>query len=350
MAAATCRLLYDSWRIEDAELYATAVGTIEGLSASSAPAYYQILSVYVPAVQGDYRCALERADLAIREMAETASPAAYLNALGAKALSLLHLGQFGEVLRIVRAGRETAEKNEVDPWMFAFREAWLRSLCFDFEGVRRLGTVSIRSDSDRHAVQPRAIALVAAGYAKLYEHKYDEALECFAQVLDTDATPNFFLHWHWRIQAHLGFTAALLRSGDVAQARLEAARCLESAQSTADPNLKALASEMSARVTFADHDSLSSRQHIQNALAIVEKFDLPVAAWRVHAAAWELCPNQEEAERHRAVARDTLLNIANSFDADEPLRASLLSAAPVRHLFGSITRVERDSAHSSECL
>jgi len=212
MAAATCRLLYDSWRIADAKLFATAVGTIEGLSASSAPAYYQILSVYVRAVQGDYRWALERADLAIREMAETASPAAYLNALGAKALSLLHLGQFGEVLRIVRAGRETAEKNEVDPWMFAFREAWLRSLCFDFEGVRRLGDVSIRSDSDRHAVQPRAIALVAAGYAKLYEHRYDEALGCFAQVLDTDATPNFFLHWHWRIQAHLGLTAALLRS------------------------------------------------------------------------------------------------------------------------------------------
>ena len=113
--------------------------------------------------------------------------------------------------------------------------------------------------------------------------------------------------------------------------------------------MKALASELNARVAFADHDSLSSRQHIQNALAIVEKFDLPVAAWRVNAAAWELYPNQEESERHRAVARDTLLNIANSFDADEPLRASLLSAAPVRHLFG-ISRVERDSGRSSECL
>jgi len=332
MAAATCRLLYDSWRTADAKLYASAAGTIEALSASRAPAYYQILSVYVRAAQGEYIRALERADLAIREMAATASSAAYLNALGAKTLSLLHLGRFGEVLRIVRAGREMAEKNEVDPWLFVFREAWLRSLCFDFEGVRRIGSVSIRSDSDRHGVQPRVIALVAAGYAKLYEHTFHEAVECFAQVLDTGATPNFFLHWHWRIQARLGLTAALLRSGDLSQARIEAARCLESAHSTADPNLRALASEMSARVAFADHDLRSSRQHIQDALAVVENCDLPVAAWRVHAAAWELCENQEEAERHRAVARDTLLNIANSFDADEPLRASLLSAAPVRHL------------------
>jgi DNA-binding winged helix-turn-helix (wHTH) protein/tetratricopeptide (TPR) repeat protein len=338
MAAATCRLLYDSWRREDAQLYAVAVGTIEGLSSSSAPAYHQMLHPYVRAVQGDYRGALESADLAIGQMAETVSPAAYMLALGAKALTLLHLGHFGDVLRIVRDGRETAEKNEVDPWLFVFREAWLRSLCFDFEGVRRLGTVNIRSDPDRHAVQPRTIALVAAGHAELYQQNYAEAIEYFAQVLDTRATPKFFLHWHWRIQARIGLAAALARSGDVARARLDAARCLESAQSTADPNLKALALEMNARVAFADDDSLAARQHIQNALAIVEEFDVPVAAWRVHAAAWEFCADQEEAEWHRTVARDTVLNIANSFDADEPLRTSLLSAAPVAPLWVDCAR------------
>jgi DNA-binding winged helix-turn-helix (wHTH) protein/tetratricopeptide (TPR) repeat protein len=349
MAAATCRLLYDSWRREDAERYAAAAAMIEGLSSSSAPTYYQMLYVYVRAVQGDYRGALESADRAIREMAETVSPAAYLLALGAKALCLLHLGRFGDVLRIVRAGRETAERSEVDPWIFIFREAWLRSLCFDFQGVRRLGAVNIRIDPDRHAVQPAAIALVAAGRAELDQENYGKALEYFAQVLDTNATPNFFVHWHWRIQAHIGLTAALLRSGDIARARLEADRCLESAHSTADPNLKALALEMTARVAFADHDLPGSGQHIQNALAIVKEFDVPVAAWRVHAAAWELCPNREEAERHRAIARDTLWKIANSFDADEPLRASLLSAAPVQHLFGPISRVEHKSS-SSECI
>ena len=141
-----------------------------------------------------------------------------------------------------------------------------------------------------------------------------------------------------------------MRSGDIAHARLEAARCLESAQSTADPNLKALALEMNARVAFADHNLHSSRQHISNALAIVEEFDVPVAAWRVHAAACELCPTQEEAERHRAIARDIILKIANSFDADEPLRASLLSAALVRPLFESINRVDHVSRVSSECV
>jgi hypothetical protein len=76
--------------------------------------------------------------------------------------------------------------------MFAFREAWLRSLRFDFEGVRRLGAVNTRSDPDQHAAELRAIALVAAGHAELYQQNYDQPLENFAQVLETNATPKCF--------------------------------------------------------------------------------------------------------------------------------------------------------------
>jgi len=120
--------------------------------------------------------------------------------------------------------------------------------------------------------------------------------------------------------------------------RLEAAKSLESAQSTGDPGLKARAFEMNERVALASQDSLATQEHIQNALAMIEEFDVPLTAWRVHAAAWELCPNQGEAERHRTIARDTILAIADSFEPDEPLRASLLSAAPIRHMFGSAGR------------
>ena len=193
-----------------------------------------------------------------------------------------------------------------------------------------------------HALQPKAIALVAAGHAELHQENHGKAVEHFAEVLDRKLTPNFFLHWHWRIQAHIGLTAALLRSGDMPRARLEAARCLESAQSTADPSLRALALEINARVAFADHNLLGSWQHIQRALTILEEFDVPVALWRVHAAAWELCPNKEEAERHRVIATGTILNIANSFDSDEPLRSSLLSAAPVRNLLGSLSGLKHE--------
>src|SRR5262249_42922058 len=141
-------------------------------------------------------------------------------AVGAKTLALIQLGRFGEVLEIIRNGREIAEKNGNDPWVFVFREAWLRTLCFDFEGVRHLSKIIMRLNPEQHAVQPRTIAMAASGYAELDRQKYDEALDYFAQVRDRKATPNFFLHWYWRMHAQLGSARVWLRSRKPYQCRL----------------------------------------------------------------------------------------------------------------------------------
>jgi len=67
------------------------------------------------------------------------------------------------------------------------------------------------------------------------------ALQSFAKVLDPKRTPKFFLHWYWRMNAQLGLSSVWLASGDLRKARLEADRFLQSALSTAEPNLQALA-------------------------------------------------------------------------------------------------------------
>jgi len=48
------------------------------------------------------------------------------------------MGRLGDVLQIMRDGKEMAEKNGNDPWLFNFREAWLRMLALDFEGSTRV--------------------------------------------------------------------------------------------------------------------------------------------------------------------------------------------------------------------
>ena len=40
------------------------------------------------------------------------------------------------------------------------------------------------------------------------------------------------------------------------------------------------------------------------------------------------------AEGHRARAKEVIMRIADSFEQGEPLRESLLAAAPVRRIFG----------------
>jgi hypothetical protein len=75
--------------------------------------------------------------------------------------------------------------------------------------------------------------------------------------------------------------------------------------------------------------------YIQKALIILEKFEVPVAAWRVHAAAWhsyQQANDDKAAETNRVCAEAYILKIANSFTEDEPLRKSFLIAASVRQV------------------
>ena len=340
LALASCRLLYDKWRNEDAETCARADKTIRGLGGPNIPGY--AFYAYVQIVQGHYRQALKQADAL---MIETASATDYLLALGAKTAALLHLGRFGEVLRIVQRGREMAEKNGEDAWVFIFREAWLRTLCFDFDEVRRLSKIIMRSNAEQHAVQPRTIALVASGYAELDQEKYDQALQCFSQVRNFQTTPRFFLHWRWRMAAQLGSSRAWLKAGNVTNARREADGLLESALSTADPELHALAWEMKSRVAMAETDGDGAEQYLQRALEILENSEAPLAAWRVHATAWDLygSNNEVRGKDHLRYAQELILNLANSFEPGERLRDSFLTAAQVARVMDSVSAVRKAS-------
>jgi hypothetical protein len=77
---------------------------------------------------------------------------------------------------------------------------------------------------------------------------------------------------------------------------------------------------------------------MERALAIVDKFEILVAAWQAHATAWQLYRHVKEhktAEANRERAETCIRKIANSFAPDEPLRASFLSATPVARVLGA---------------
>jgi DNA-binding winged helix-turn-helix (wHTH) protein/tetratricopeptide (TPR) repeat protein len=325
LAVAGFRFVYDAGREEDAEVCSAALQTIRRLGGSSTvhDGY-----IYVQALQGDYQEAQRQADALIQATA---------NRLGRapKFLILLACGRFGELLRMVRKGRELEEKNGEDPWVSILAESWLRTLCFDFEGVRRLSKIVMRSDAEQHAAWMRTVSRISSGYAELYRGKLVDALQCFSEVRDPRITSNFILHWRWRLHAQLGMTEARLQAGDIAEAHREADDVLASALSAADPNMRALAWEMKSRVARVENDFDGARVCIDHALAILDRFDIPVAAWQVHRTAGDLYTDigdRERADGHRARAKELILRIADSFDYDEPLRESLLLAPPVRRV------------------
>jgi tetratricopeptide (TPR) repeat protein len=339
MLAASFRILYDGWRKQDAELCASADQTIRSFSASGLPAYHEMMYSHVQSLQGDYQKALEKAEAAIPKTVGTDSLVVYLGGLSSKVFAFLHLGQLGEVLRLVLSGRAMAERNGNAPWLSIFRslQAWLHTLAFDFEGELRLSKVVLGTNTEQLAEAPRLLAMLFAGYAELALGESEEALRHFVAIRDSPVQPRFFLHWYWRMNAQLGLSNVWLKSGKIVNARSEADGFLVSALSTADPHLQTLAWEMKARVAMAEKDWKGAEEHVHKALAVLEKLEVPVAAWRVHATAWDFyrhVKDKEAAERQRARAEAIVLALANSFADDEPLRKSLLAAAPIRRILG----------------
>jgi DNA-binding winged helix-turn-helix (wHTH) protein/tetratricopeptide (TPR) repeat protein len=330
------RLTFDNWREKDWEICASANETIRRSSHAGPPAFDRVIYAHLQMLRGDYAEALENLEAVVPKENESTSPVVHFLALSGRALALLYSGRLGELVQLLRSGRETAEKNGNEPWFFILREAWLRTAVLDFTGARDLceGMVAGRATAYWQR-QSQTVAGIAAGYAALEQRKYDVASRSFARVLDPEKGPKVFLHWYWRMNAQLGLSNLWLASRNLRKARLEADRFLQSASSTAEPNLQALAWEVEARVAMAEKDWKRAEEKIENGLAVLKRFDIPTTAWRLHATRSDLyrhAKDETAAEAVRAHAEAIVLALASSFAPDEPLRHAFLAAAPVRRI------------------
>lgn len=338
MLAAAHRLVFDTWRQDDADLCASTHATLLRLGDMNTRSSQSMIYAHVLALQGNYREALETFEAGISRIGSDMSMIARYIAFLGKTLVLMQTGRLGDVLRITRAERKLAEKNGSAPWLFEFREAWARTLALDYAGARKIcGEIN---DSGTNFITPQLMTVdrFAAGCLALDRQEYDLAIQHFQEVREADLTPKFLLHWIWRMKAQLETANAWLLSGKISNARMEADSFLESAMSTADPHPQALAWDLKARVAMADKDWAAARGSVQQALAIVDKFENMVAAWQVHATAWQLHRQLREsklAEMNREHAEYCILRIADTFELDEPLRASFLSAPQIARVLAT---------------
>jgi hypothetical protein len=68
----------------------------------------------------------------------------------------------------------------------------------------------------------------------------------------------------------------------------------------------------------------------------MEGFEVPLAAWRVHATVFELYENSGDrdlAQRHLALSRETIMKLANSLAGEEPPRQTFFLAPAIRESY-----------------
>ena len=325
---AVWRLLYRSWNEEDSATFASLIAETQRAALTE---HDEMFCLYVRCLRGEFATA---ARLASERMPQAHTLMGYLGAAGVAMLALLFLGKLESALQIIRDARSVAQKNGHDPWLFVFREAWLRVLAFDFVGAGRL-CETIEVGYPVLAVQPLTIARFANGYVLLNEGRYDDALRSFQQICDPEATPKFFLHWYWRLQSRLALTELWLARGHCAKAQSELTELLSGTLCNAEPTLRARALETAARVALLGGDTEKACQYVAESLLILEHYQVPLAEWQVHATAHDVylrAGANGAAASHWQRARAGARVLADSLSVDPTLRSAFLAAERIQRL------------------
>jgi hypothetical protein len=174
--------------------------------------------------------------------------------------------------------------------------------------------------------------LIYSGSAAAAVGDYARALEDLSTAANDMDRQTVRFDWYWRMPLAAGLTELSLAKGDRVRARLEAERFLDRALATEERTWQGLAWEINSRVALADRDHARAGDCIAKAVSTVQGFEVPLAAWKVHATAAlieEEWGSLESARSHRNLSRTTILRLANSLPEQEPLRKIFLSAPTV---------------------
>jgi hypothetical protein len=215
----------------------------------------------------------------------------------------------------------------------------------DADGVLRLCSLSFPNpERAAHTERPvlgdpipvdARICLILRGSAKLAAGEIEGALADLFVVRDAMDRQRILLDWYWRMPLHAALTELWLRMGDLEKARDEAQRFLRASLATRERTYQALAWEANARIAMLCGDRNSAEECIGEALNIVDRWEIPVAAWRVHATAAETARDRESAFAQWRLSAGTIVRLAESLSAAEPLRETFLSAPPIQRILSA---------------
>jgi DNA-binding winged helix-turn-helix (wHTH) protein len=290
------------------------------------------------------RCALEGIALLAKDSrVNPCADRSQINAAYVLCNDELFLGELGEALRVVEAtvAALTRNGNEAFAHMLRLWSARLSVVAHDFEGALTICESVARALSDVSHLPAQHLRLAITGTAEVALGRYEQALELLAlarhnmdrQPVLNDLSCNFLVE--------SALTELWLAKGDLAKASVQGERLLKISLETEERTWQALSWDVNARVAMAEGNLAHAEECIVKASATMEVFEIPLAAWRVHATAAALCDRMGSvgsAERHRQISRATILKIADSLAPEEPLRKTFLSAAPVAEILRTSAR------------
>jgi DNA-binding winged helix-turn-helix (wHTH) protein/tetratricopeptide (TPR) repeat protein len=336
------RAVAGQWRAQDAESCWQAIEEIESKGDLLASAEHRLEYTRLQLGMSQHREAHRSGVDSLAILLEQDDFNPYLGILYVKnrwvlLRNLVVWGEWGQAFQQVQAEAALCEKNgdSARAQEVLLHSAFVHLYAMDFCSVTAICEAIFASIFTPSGIRTWHIL---AGSAQAGLGNYDRALDHLLKVKgEMDQNP-MMDDWYQRLSLQAGLTELWLGQGDPAQARQEAKCFLNLALATAERTFQGLAWEANARVAMMAQERKNAEDCIAMGLSTIEGYEVPLAAWRIHGTASELytsAMNHDLATYHRQLSRTTIMKLANSLEANDALRATFLSAPPVRRIIES---------------
>lgn len=326
---ANINLMLRGWRDKDAEL----CGQLVNITAGAADPWILLRRCSLEMVTNYLRSDYDACCLAAKagmQQAQTIGDQYYFIIFNTIwAFALLHLGEWAELQRSVRAALVQAEKNSNSQASALCRLTlgWLHSEALDYEGAKKFCGEALDPKIEANPFT-FFIGRNLLGKACTGLRDYEGASAQFQAIQRRIEADGIGIESAVRPHFHASFCQYWLETGNVARAREEAARLHDISVAPPERTFLALSHRLLAKIALAEDDIGEARAHFERAVSIVSQTRLPLAAWRVHAAAASLhqrAGERDKAAESRRLSREVVDRLAENLGPEDPLRAKLLA-------------------------
>lgn len=328
-------LLWRGFRDEYARDCAAAVETARKEGDSKELSHLLGRYSYFQALCSDYRKAGQTAQEGLQKALEAGDVFDYLASHFFLVWALFHLGEWGQMRRLLEDGIGMAEKNGQHLWATLFRLelAWLHEHAFDWEKALRLCTQGLaRAHQVRHSYG-ELLGTVLLGQVHLDLGHHGDALACFDEISQRLGRERLLMDWILKMPLYKGVSDYWLIQRDYAKARQAAEKLCQLAAEPGERTWLSLGHLRLAESAMAERLWDKAEAELSQALARLQGVEAPLAAWQVYATAAAFRQRQghrAEAEKFYRRSAKIIHQLADSLADDDPLRRSWLSAEPVR--------------------
>ena len=332
--AAYWSLLLRGWRRDDARASAEAVREAKRRRDRSILSRHMGRCAYFQCLQSDYRRGCRGAREGMRLALEVGDAFEYLLCQFFLGWGLMHLGEWGEMARVLEEGTRMAEKNGHRLWATLFRleTAWLHEQAFDFETAVDLCERALREAREAGHAHGELVSLVLLGAAHVGLQQPDRARHYFTAAGEPGGRGEALMDFSWQMPLAARLSDGWLALGEPGRARAEAERVLALAAEPGERTYLALGYRALARAADALGDTAGATRAMRTALESIEGIEAP-AAWRVHLSAARILRGVRgpgAGARRRARGAAVVKHLADSLATAPALRRSFLAAPEVR--------------------